>query len=389
MRRAATRDRTILVPAVGAQLIATTGMYVVPVLLDALHGAAGLDESAAGLLVTLELGASALTTLLVSAWAPPHSVRRGAVAGGIVAITGAALTLVSPAFMFLAAARLLTGIGGGIVIAESAAVLARGVDRERLIASLTIISILNAALWLAVLPYAIDLLGYRGPYGVLLLLCIVGAALLARLPAPPVRRRTAASAGGERHWRWPLVAIAAAIFATQLGQGAFWSFEETFGARAGLEDHAIGLLLSLVTLFLLVGAVGAAWAGARFGRLLPILVLTGLNAASILVVAAASDPTVYIAANLLQSVTNLSSVIYQLGLAASLDRTGRLVAASTGLVTLGNGIGPSLGAGLNGAFGPLSIGLAVLALTGLAWTGFGLAGNDRAATTAAAAAEPT
>ncbi|WP_189052162.1 MFS transporter [Aliidongia dinghuensis] len=393
MRRAAIRDRTILVPAAGAQLIATTGMYIVPVLLDALHGAAGLADSAASLLVTIELAASALTTLTVSAWAPSHSLRRGALLGGLTAIAGAALTLVAPALPLLAAARLLTGIGGGIVIAESAAVLARGLDKERLIAALTIISILNAALWLAVLPYAIDLFGYRGPYGALLLLGLVGTALLRRLPAPPVRhkavrRQTRDADVVARHWRWPLVLVAAAIFVTQLGQGAFWSFEETFGARAGLEDHAIGLLLSLVTLFLLVGALGAAWAGARFGRLLPILALTGVNAAAILVVATATAPALFIAANLVQSVTNLSSVIYQLGLAATLDRSGRLVAASTGLVTLGNGIGPSLAAALAGTFGPASIGLSVLILTGLAWAGFSLAGAGRPATPTPAAAGP-
>lgn len=363
MRRAPKRDRAILVPAIGAQLIATTGMYIVPVLLDALRTSGGLDEATAGFLFTIELVASALTTLVVSAWMPAHSLRRGALIGGMLALAGGALTLVSPALPPLIVARLLTGIGGGIVVAEATAVLARGLDRERLIANLTIIAILNAAFWLAVLPYAVDAFGYRGPYAALLLLCLVGTFLLLRLPAPPVRRSVGI---GRTRWRLPALLVALAIFATQLGQGAFWSLEEVFGARAGLSDHAVGLLLSVVTLFLLVGAVAAAWAGARFGRMAPILVLTGINALSILVVAGIADPAVFVAANLVQSVTNLSSVIYQLGFAASLDRFGRLVAASTGLVTLGNGIGPSLSTSLNGALGAVSVGVAVLVLNGLA-----------------------
>ena len=363
MRRAPKRDRAILVPAIGAQLIATTGMYIVPVLLDALRTSGGLDEATAGFLFTIELVASALTTLVVSAWMPAHSLRRGALIGGMLALAGGALTLVSPALPPLIVARLLTGIGGGIVVAEATAVLARGLDRERLIANLTIIAILNAAFWLAVLPYAVDAFGYRGPYAALLLLCLVGTFLLSRLPAPPVRRSVGI---GRTRWRLPALLVALAIFATQLGQGAFWSLEEVFGARAGLSDHAVGLLLSVVTLFLLVGAVAAAWAGARFGRMAPILVLTGINALSILVVAGVADPAMYVAANLVQSVTNLSSVIYQLGFAASLDRSGRLVAASTGLVTLGNGIGPSLSTSLNGALGAVSVGAAVLVLNGLA-----------------------
>lgn len=371
MRGALKRDRAILVPAIGAQLIAMTGMYIVPVLLDAFRTSGGLDEQTAGFLFTVELVASALTTLIVSAWMPVHSLRRGALAGGALAMAGAALTLVSPAPSLLLAARLLTGIGGGIVAAEATAVLARGLDRERLIANLAIVAILNAAFWLAVLPYAVDAFGYRGPYAALLLLCLVGTMLLNRLPAPPVRRSVGA---GPARWRLPAVLVALAIFATQLGQGAFWSLEEVFGARAGLTDHAVGLLLSVVTLFLLVGAVGAAWAGGRFGRMAPILVLTGINALSILAATSITDPTLFIAANLLQSVTNLSSVIYQLGLAASLDRSGRLVAASTGLVTLGNGVGLSLSVGLNAALGPASVGIAVLVLNGLAWSLYCLVG---------------
>jgi hypothetical protein len=75
---------------------------------------------------------------------------------------------------------------------------------------------------------------------------------------------------------------------------------------------------------------------------------------------------IYIGANVLQSVTNLSSLVFQLGLAASLDRTGRVVAVSTGLVTLGNGLGPGLSAGLSGVFGAPSVGVFVLGLNGVA-----------------------
>jgi hypothetical protein len=52
--------------------------------------------------------------------------------------------------------------------------------------------------------------------------------------------------------------------------------------------------------------------------------------------------------------------------AASLDRSGRVVAVSTGLVTLGNGLGPSLSANLSGIFGPPFVGVFVLALNGVA-----------------------
>jgi predicted MFS family arabinose efflux permease len=364
MIRGRRRDRAILLPAIGAQLITTTGMFIVPVLLDALQRG-GLRATTAGLLFSLELTASAVTTLLLPTLCRPHSFRRGALLGGLLAILGNALTLITPAYLPLLIARLITGFGAGIVAAEATMVLARGFDRERLIAAITIAAIVNAAFWLVILPYTVDVLGYRGPYVCLLLICLGGTYLLARLPSPKLRRIVARPVRGGP-WRMLWVLVAVAIFATQLGQGAFWGLEETFGAAAGVERHAVAMLLSLVTLLLLAGAMGVAWAGTRFGRFAPLLLLTGVNAMSILAIALLAHPAVFIAANLVQSVTNLSSVIYQLGLAASLDRSGRVVAAGTALITLGNGIGPSLSTSLHAAFGTGGVGLLLLGLYGLA-----------------------
>jgi predicted MFS family arabinose efflux permease len=364
MFRARQRDRAILLPAIGAQLIATTAMFIVPVLLDALQKG-GLSATTAGLLFSLELVASALTTLLAPTLCPPHSFRRGAVLGGVLAILGNALTLITPAFWPLVVARSMAGFGAGIVVAEATMAIARGVDRERLIAAMTIAAIVNAAFWLAILPYTVDALGYRGPYVCLLLICIAGTFLLIRLPSPPMQRRVDRRAR-RSPWRATWVLVAAAIFATQLGQGAFWGLEETFGSAAGLGSHAIATLLSLATLLLLAGATGVAWAGTRLGRFAPLLALTVLNAMSILVVATLAYPMVFIMANLVQSVTNLSSVIYQLGLAASLDRSGRVVAAGTALITLGNGIGPSLSTSLHAAFGSGGVASLLLLLYGVA-----------------------
>ena len=232
-------------------------------------------------------------------------------------------------------------------------------------ANLTIVAIVHASFWLAILPYAVDKLGYRGPYACLLLICLAGTLLLTRLPSVPVGRHAGSATGRKR---WPLIGllVVPAVFLTQLGQGTFWSLEETFGSRAGLTDHVIGLFLSMATLFLLVGAVGAAWVGMRFGRFAPLLTLIAINALSILGVSVVPIPQVFVAANVVQSVTNLASVIYQLGLAANLDRSGRVISASTGAVTLGNGLGPGFSSNLNASFGASSVGIFVLALNGLA-----------------------
>jgi predicted MFS family arabinose efflux permease len=318
----------------------------------------------------MELVVSAFTTLFLSAYSRSHSARRWALFGGLLTIAGTALTLVSPSLLMLFATRLIAGVGAGIVGAEATSVLARGVEREKLIAIVTIASIVNAAIWLAVLPYMVDKLGYRGPYVCLLLISLSGTYLLRRLPSS-ARRSISDQQAVDSPLNSTGVFVVVAIFLTQLGQGAFWSLEETFGGRAGFSSHAIGVWLSAATLLLLLGAVITAWTSNRFGRFASLFLLIAVNAISILLISTITVHWVFIAANALQSITNLSSVICQLGLAASMDRTGRIVAASTSLVTLGNGLGPSLSANLSAAFGASFVGIVVLTFNIVALTLYG------------------
>jgi predicted MFS family arabinose efflux permease len=355
----------ILFPAIGSQLIVSTSLFLMPILVDSLQVKAGLSSRAAGFLLSMELVVSAFTTLLLSAYFHAHSTRRWALLGGFLAISGTALTFLSPFLPILFAARLIAGIGAGIVGAEATSILSRGIEREKLIAAVTIASIANAAIWLAILPYLIDGLGYRGPYACLLLINLSGTFLLRRLPSLS-KRRGINQKPSHSPFNLAAVFVIAAIFLTQLGQGAFWSLEETFGSRAGFSAYTIGVLLAVATLLLLLGAVGSAWASERFGRFSAMLILIGANAVSILLISTIAVHWVFVVANIVQSITNLSSVIYQLGLSATIDRTGRVIAAGTGLVTLGNGLGPSLSASLSGAFGPSSVGIVVLAFNVMA-----------------------
>lgn len=156
------------------------------------------------------------------------------------------------------------------------------------------------------------------------------------------------------------------VLFTQLGQGAFWTFVAIYGANAGLAEQDIGGLLSVMTLLLLVGVVGTAALGTRLGRFLPLFVLTTINVISIVAITYSNDPTLYVIANVVQAITNLSSLVYQLGLAAAIDRSGRVFAAANGLVGLGNGLGAAVAGSIAVQFGAAEVGAAVVAFNVLA-----------------------
>lgn len=354
-------DRALLLPLVGAQVIIGTSLFLLPVLVDTLRIRAGMTARAAGLLLCTELGAAAVTTICLSGWSRRHAAKPLAMTGAALTIAGTLFALISPAPAILVGSRLAAGIGAGMVGAGAICFLARVIDKERMIALVTISSIVNAALWLAVLPYMIDRLGYRAPYLCLLLVDLVGALLLLRLPGMRTNLQETGQVSTSPNALLSLLVVAA-VFLTQLGQGAFWSTEETYGKAAGFNDHGIGIILSISTLILLLGALGSGWAGDRYGRFTTLFALLSANAIAIFLVGTVPVRWVYLTANIVQAITNLSSVIYQLSLSARMDRLGRTVAMSTALVTLGNGIGP----GISATLGAASVSAVVLVLNGAA-----------------------
>lgn len=356
------RDTAIATPAIGGQPAVSAGLFVAPVVLTLLTTRAGYDAAAAASLLSLEMTISALATLALSGFIRSGAARRLAVLGGGLVVVGNAMSLISSAPGMLAPARALAGLGGGVLAAAIAVISVRARNPERLFSLQTVCSILAGSICLALIPVVAPVLGYRAPYAVLLGVGILALALVSRLPAPPspaaVRVRSRRVAG------FAPVGLAAlgGVVLTQLGQGAFWTFVGQFGLSAGLSETEIGGFLSVATLMLLAGVAGAAVAGARFGRIGPLVALVAVNALSILVITLSRDPATYIGANVVQAMTNLSSVVFELGLAAALDRSGRLAAAAAGLITLGNGLGPSLGGAIARAAGAGAIGPAVLVL---------------------------
>jgi predicted MFS family arabinose efflux permease len=370
LTRRVRRDSSILLPAIGSQLTVSTGLFVVPFTVVALLHGGGFDEQTAGFLVSLEALAASITTIGLSAWSRPRSRRRFALGGAVCLILGNAVAWAAMGTSHheeLVAARLMAGIGAGVVTAEVSAVVARSLDRERMISLLSIAAVLNGSLWIYLIPHAPESVGVGAPYAAMLMGAGMGLLLLTRLPSPVFRspRLLVAERDSSVDSRLGAVVLPG-VFFTQLGQGAFWTFVAIYGANAGLAEQDIGGLLSVMTLLLLVGVAGTAVLGTRLGRFMPLFVLTSINVVSIVAITYSNDSIIYVTANVVQAMTNLASLVYQLGLAAAIDRSGRLFAAANGLVGLGNGLGAAVAGSIAVQFGVAEVGAAVIVFNVLA-----------------------
>ena len=370
------RDLAIAIPAIGAQAAIAAGLFVAPVVVTVLTTRAGYDEAGAGALLSLESTSAALAMLGLSSVLRGAMARNAALIGLALVVAGNVLSLVSSAATVLAVGRFLAGVGCGAIGAGVAVIAVRARNPERIFSFQTIAAIIAGSIWIAVIPMLTESLGYRAIYAALLL-ALLPAGLVLRLPAPDARAPERATTQGAALTSFAGSLGLAAIFATQLGQGAFWAFVGRYGLDAGLSEQQVGAFLSVATLLLLVGVTGAAVIGARFGRIGPLMALVAVNAISIFVIATAHHPFTYVAANVLQAATNLSSVVFELGLMAAMDRTGRLAAAAGGLITLGNGMGPSIGGALATWTTVSAIGAFALAANLFALVAFAAVGASR------------
>jgi predicted MFS family arabinose efflux permease len=124
---------------------------------------------------------------------------------------------------------------------------------------------------------------------------------------------------------------------------------ERIGNAAGLSASFIGFTLGLANLTGFAGASLVAWAGARFGRLWPLVASTVIQLLCLWVLAGRVTSTEYLVAIGIISLSwNVVNPI-QIGILAGVDMGGRLLALSSTVIGVGLALGPALGAAvLNG-----------------------------------------
>lgn len=135
-------------------------------------------------------------------------------------------------------------------------------------------------------------------------------------------------------------------FAYYLAVFGFWGFIERMGVQAGLEETTIGYALGVSQLAAIFGALLAAAAAQRFGRVIPMLIaLMGQLWVLWVLVGQFSAWAFYAGACLYQGLYVMATA-YQLGVIAQLDSKGKFIVVMTALQGLGAALGPSIAAGL-------------------------------------------
>lgn len=327
-------------------VVATIPTMVTPLLVDVWREAFGWSEADLGLVAALELGGFACGAASALYWQKRWSWRPLA-AGALVVMAGAnAACAFVDTLALMGTARLLCGIGAGIVSGIHLAFVANTRSPGRIIAIVTLCQLLTqAAVFLLAEPMA-EAVGTGGLYALMAgstALCLGFLQLLPKGWPPESVEETEIGTGGV-----PFLLAFLPYGAFQSGVFAFFGFLGSKGA--GLDAHQISKAIGISVFGSALGPIGAFVLDRRAGLMLPIMASIVIQ----IVVVALLTMTRY---EVWQFIVYIS--VLQAGWAflscylyiVLIDAAPELTAASIPLTTLSGGIGAFGVGALIDAFG--------------------------------------
>lgn len=319
-----------------------TGVYAVPMVVGVTMDSLGYDSASAGLLGTLEIGGTAISSMLVSLIIARVSLRKLVFGACFVAGAAQFLSMLASDYNTLASLRLLAGFGEGALMAVATNLVAVSADPDRGFGRVFAINNIAASLMLLALPFAAAIAMHRGVFAVMGCYYLLLAPLLGLLPdnAKPISDSQEQSS----EINWGLVVILIIAFSLLYGSmGGVYSFSERVGANAvGLAPQRIGVFLALSSAVGILGSALAGWLGIRLGRALTTGLGIGCCGLAGIVISNATTVSIYALGLLIYGLMYMFTIAYMLGAASLADKDGRVAVAMNGYLMIAFSVGPWL-----------------------------------------------
>lgn len=321
-----------------------------------------LTPAQIGIYFFAELGAMSFATVPSFWWMGRYDVRLVAAFGIGIFILGniASATLILP-FQQLVFLRILTAFGGGTVMVICVTSAAKSENRDRVYALWVIGQLIAGAIGLAVLPKLFALYGIKSLYVSVAIGAVVASPLAMGFQKQfgGIKRNLATSdsviPNSSRKGQLRVSAAAVlAVLSFYIAVGGSWTFASQAGASGGLTPSRIGEILAQATLFGIVGAALASFAGGRYRRLLMLAVgffalFTSLVGFSL------NDAFIFMVASYVFKLSWTFALPFMLASAARHDVNGRLMSCVNLTIGAGLAVGPLIAGFILNIGAPLSM----------------------------------
>lgn len=338
---------------------AFSSQMVMPLWVGAVIDDLGLSEAAAGRIGSFEFMAVAAVSLLVALRIQKFPTRLTAAIGIVLLVAGNFASAFSSTEIELIAARMLCGLGKGLVVAIAFSLAAGSSRPTRAFALLNIVyALFSAAFYLAV-PFAIQWDGAGGAFVSMGIVAVIGAIFMVGFPA---ERLTSSELTGLSLRSLPLFGFLAfaALIILWSGHNVIWTFIERIGARDGMDITEIGAVLSLSAFLTIAGPGLVRMLDTRFGYGVPMIGAIVLKVVAVFVIGFVATSQAFSIAVPAFMLLSLFITPYVMGVLSLADPAGRLAAASSAAMTAGS----SLGAWVGG------VSLESASWSGLTWAAF-------------------
>lgn len=325
----------------------------IPVISTAWVTLLGFSEIEVGRVAGADLGGLSLGAVLTSLLVARVNRRLLVLGAALVAIAANALCIVFTAYEQVLWLRLIAGFGSGVYTAVAVVTLGATARPARAYNFMLFAFAFSQALEMHVLPQ----LPMNGIYLVFIGCYVLGLLFLPWLPARPAERGLdveidVPEPGGRHHTEhryvpaWVPWLVLAAIVATYINIGAYWTYIELASLDSNATPHWVGRILVWASFFSLVGCLFATILSNRFGLARPLLVTLICQALIVFMLVGGIDDR-----NIVVSVFAFNFLwifvdVYQMATIANVDRSGRFASLMPGAQGLGQILGPNIAASL-------------------------------------------
>ena len=353
MKKAFDFSYSITLAAIFLTGFASAGLLALkPLIVGALIDDYHFSPPQAGFVAGIEMAGIGIAAFIVAAMGGAWNRRRIVLIGATLGILGSVVPALSDAYVPILFFRFVAGVGCGLIASIVLAVIGTTRDPDRTFGLYYMTSYVSAALLVPLGIWTLVRFHVGGAYILIaLLLCIVYLTAH-RIPAAFTGLRE----NGEQHALPPFPMIGAVLslglsLIFWIGLGGVWAFVERLGVKAGLDQMAIGGVLTLYPFASIAGALTASLLHTRFGRTPLLAAAIGLAMLSAVMVGWASSITIFTLGVLIFSFIWPLFLAYMGGAMAVLDPAGRVVAMSVTSQTIGMAVGPAMAGLLAGRFG--------------------------------------
>lgn len=321
---------------------AATLPAVLPVMVGLFATRFGYGVAGAGMIASLNMGGILIGSLLCPALSARFSWKSAAQSGLAVMIAGNLLTMLDGHYGYVAAMRVLSGLGEGVVGGICYAVMGRAAQPARAVGIYFAGQSVVGMIGLGSFGWIATSFGWQWLFVALSAIALPGF-WLARMIVTPERPEPARTGlgmiAGDRH----ALAALAVILVYFIGMASLWSFLERIGAGKGLDPASLAFALSASAFGGLAGSLIASALAERLpigpGLAIGTLVLiAGIAGLSLPI-----GTTGFMIAVWLFAFAWPFQYAFLFGLLAAVDRSGRIVSLTPAITGGGLTIGPAIG----------------------------------------------